>query len=83
MDYKRKHWRYDGEGLAMKKAGLDRNPFHNAKEQSILTLHEGLEYRTTADWDYRTRQELSNEVPPTMKEWLIRVRGYQSRRGGA
>jgi hypothetical protein len=46
-------------------------------------LHEGLEYRTTADWDYRKRQELSNEVPPTMKEWLIRVRGYQSRRGGA
>jgi len=76
MEYKRKHWRYDGAGLALKRAGLDRNPFRNVKEKSILTLHEGLNYRTTADWDYRTRQELNNSVPPTMKKWLERVRGY-------
>jgi len=76
MEYKRKHWRYDGEGLAMKKAGMDRNPFRNVREDSILTLHEGLNYRTSADWDYRTRQEVRNEVPPIMKEWLERVRGY-------
>jgi len=73
---KRKFWRYDGQGLALKKAGLDRNPFRDVKEQSILTLHESPQYRTTADWDYRTRQEINGEVPPTMKEWLERVRGY-------
>jgi len=76
MDYKRKHWRYDGAGLAMKKAGLGPNPLHNLKEPSILTLHEKGNYRTSADWDYRTRQELENKVPPTMKAWLERVRGY-------
>ena len=76
MDYKRKHWRYDGAGLALKKAGMTRNPFQHVVEKSILTLHEDLEYRTSADWDYRTRQELENRVPPTMREWLERVRGY-------
>jgi len=76
MEYKRKHWRYDGQGLALKKAGMERNPFQHVVEESILMLHEGLEFRTSADWDYRTRQELENRVPPTMKEWLERVRGY-------
>ncbi|NQT37145.1 MAG: hypothetical protein HQ581_06630, partial [Planctomycetes bacterium] len=76
IENKRKHWRYDGQGLAIRRAGMSRNPFANSAQESILTLHEGLEYRTTADWDYRTRQEVRGDVPPTMKEWLERVRGY-------
>ena len=60
----------------MKKAGMTRNPYLHHVEKAILALHDGLEYRTTADWDHRTRQEIRGEVPPTMNEWLKRVRGY-------
>ena len=42
----------------------------------LKDFHQNLEYHTTVDWDYRTREELSGKVTPKMKEWLIRVRGY-------
>ena len=31
---------------------------------------------TTVDWDYRVRGEVSGQLPPIMKKWLERVRGY-------
>ena len=76
MGYQRKMWRYDGMYLPMKEAGLGRNPLHNQKEPPIVSLHEKIEYKTSADWEYRTSQELGNKVPPIMQQWLDRVRGY-------
>lgn len=72
----RKSWRLDRQGLALQEAGLLRSPFGLSVDEGVLTFQQGLEYRSTADWDYRTRQEINDEVPPTMKEWLERVRGY-------
>ena len=71
-----KFWRYDGQGLADQRAGLTRDPFVISADKRILEFQLGLKFRTTADWDYRVREEVNGEVPPIMKKWLERVRGY-------
>jgi len=74
--WERKHWRLDKQGLARQGAELKHYPFDVAVDKRVLTFQQGLKYRTTADWDYRTREEVRDDVPPTMKQWLERVRGY-------
>jgi len=60
----------------MQRSGLGGNPFAVSVDKAVLTFQQGLEYRTTADWDYRTHEEVRGTVPPKMKKWLERVRGY-------
>jgi len=60
----------------LSKAGLSRNPYGGMADVNRMQYQQNLEYHTTADWDERTREEISGKVTPTMKEWLLRVRGY-------
>jgi len=61
----------------LKKARLlGPNPHPGREAAGMKERQQNLNYHTTADWDYKTREEVSGEVTPTMKEWLIRVRGY-------
>ena len=55
---------------------LGRNPYPGRDAARVRDLQQKFVYHTTADWDHRTREEVSGKVTPTMKEWLIRVRGY-------
>jgi len=52
------------------------NPYPGRDAAQLKDLQQSLEYHTAADWDDRTREEVSGNVPPKMKEWLLRVRGY-------
>jgi len=71
-----KWWRYDGQGLYAQRAGLTPNPFVISVDTRALTFQQGLKFSTTVDWDYRVREEISGVLPPIMKKWLERVRGY-------
>ena len=53
-----------------------RNPYPGKAAAGLKEFQENLEYHTTADWDHRTREEVSGKVTPTMKKWLKKVRGY-------
>ena len=76
IELEAKWWRYDGQGLYGQRAGLTRNPFVISVDENILIFQQGLKFRTSADWDYRVREEVRGEVPPIMKKWLEKVRGY-------
>jgi hypothetical protein len=52
------------------------NPFSRRDITKQRDFQQSLKYHTTADWDYRTREELTGAVPPKMKKWLLRVRGF-------
>ena len=53
------------------------NPYTPMAEgERIMELQQNLVYHTTADWDYRTPEEVKGKVTPAMKKWLERVRGY-------
>jgi hypothetical protein len=52
------------------------NPFSKRDITKLREFQQSLNYHTTADWDYRTREELIGAVPPGMKKWLLRVRGF-------
>jgi hypothetical protein len=53
-----------------------RNPFARPSAVELREFQQSVKYHTTADWDYRTREEISGAVTPTMKQWLLRVRGF-------
>ncbi len=53
-----------------------RNPHPGKDAARIKDFQQNLKYHTTADWDHRTREEVSGKVPAKMKEWLKKVRGY-------
>ena len=62
---------------ALRSAGLlGPNPYPGTGAARLKAFQEGLVYHTTADWDDRTREEVSGKVPLKMKKWLKRVRGY-------
>jgi len=48
----------------------------------LIQIHERSEkpqpvkHYTTADWEDRTAEEIAGKVPPKMRKWLLRVRGY-------
>jgi len=72
-----------GKALADKKkqllreAGISgRNPFSKDDAVRMKTFQQSLNYHGMADWDHRTKEEVSGAVPPKMKEWLLRVRGF-------
>ncbi len=71
-----KFWRLDGQGLALQETGLAQDPFARHVDRSVRTFQQSLGFRTSADWEYRTRQEINDDVTPIMKTWLERVRGY-------
>ena len=52
------------------------NPYPGKEAARLKDIQENLKYHATADWDYRTREEVNGKVTPKMKEWLLRVRGY-------
>jgi hypothetical protein len=52
------------------------NPYPGKDAARLKDFQQNLQYHTTVDWDYRTREEVSGKVTPKMKEWLLRVRGY-------
>jgi len=52
------------------------NPYPGKDAHTLKDFQEKLVYHTTADWDHRTREEVSGKVTPKMKQWLLRVRGY-------
>ncbi len=53
-----------------------RNPYPGKAAAKLMSFQQNLKYHTTADWDHRTREEVSGKVTPTMKKWLKKVRGY-------
>jgi len=55
---------------------LGQNPYPGASAAGLKRFQEKIKYHTTADWDYRVREEVNDKVPPKMKKWLLRVRGY-------
>jgi hypothetical protein len=62
---------------ALKSAHLfGTNPYPGKEAAELKNLQQMVRYHTTADWDYRMREEVDGAAPPKMKEWLIRVRGY-------
>jgi len=62
---------------ALRRDGLlGRNPYPGMDAARIRGLQEKLKYHTTADWDDRTREEVSGTAPEKMKKWLKDLRGY-------
>ncbi len=51
-----------------------KNPYPGKDAAKVKDFQESLLYHTTADWDYRTREEVGGKVTPKMKQWLLRVR---------
>ena len=66
----------DEKNRLFEKAGVSaRNPFSKSDATQHKNFQKTLGYHSTADWDHRTREEVSGAVPPKMKNWLLRVRG--------
>jgi len=58
---------------------LGGNPYPGRNAAKLKDLQQSLKYHTTADWDYRIRDDGNrgeSDVPPKLKKWLLRVRGY-------
>ena len=55
---------------------LGRNPCPGRDAARAKDFQQGLVYHTTADWEDRTPEEVAGTVPPKMKQWLLRLRGY-------
>ena len=67
----------DEKNRLFEKAGVSGgNPFARRDVAQLREFQQSLNYHTTADWDHRTREEVSGAVPPKMKNWLLRVRGF-------
>jgi hypothetical protein len=67
----------DEKNRLFEKAGFSaRNPFSKSDATQQMNFQKTLGYHSTADWDHRTREEVSGVVPPKMKNWLLRVRGF-------
>ena len=67
----------DEKNRLFEKAGFSaRNPFSKSDATQQMNFQKTLGYHSTADWDHRTREEVSGAVPPKMKNWLLRVRGF-------
>jgi hypothetical protein len=67
----------DEKKRLLESAGVSgRNPFARRDVAQLREFQQSLKYHTTADWDHRTREEVSGAVPPKMKNWLLRVRGF-------
>jgi hypothetical protein len=63
--------------VALSNAKLSgKNPHPGSKSRSLWKFQQNLKYHTTADWDHRTREEVQGTVTPTLKQWLLRVRGH-------
>ena len=54
----------------------------NAPGRSVWEFQQSLKYHTSANWEDRTAEEIKGKVPPKMKAWLKRVRGYTTDSGG-
>jgi hypothetical protein len=62
---------------ALKEARLfGGNPYPGAEAAEVKRIQQEVIYRTTADWEDRTREEVEGRAPPKMKRWLEEVRGY-------
>ena len=62
---------------ALRSAGLfGRNPYPGKGAAGMHKFHRSLKYHTTADWDYRTKEERTGKATPKIKKWLKHVRGY-------
>jgi hypothetical protein len=62
---------------ALKSAGLiGGNPYPGKNAATIRESQQKVKYHTAADWDYRMAAEIDGAVPPKMKDWLLRFRGY-------
>lgn len=74
------HWGEDYKTPGLRedtiKAMLTDNPLMYLEAPAILSICEPVDFRTTADWEYRTPQEVKGEVPPAMRRWLDKVRDY-------
>ena len=67
-------------------AGGDKQPEgtvrRNERQWSAVSaeeLQQSLKYHTTADWDYTIVDDggrPESDIPPKLKKWLLRVRGY-------
>ena len=67
----------DEKNRLLEAAGVSgRNPFARPSAVKLKRFQQSVKYHSTADWDYRTREEVSGAVPPKMKNWLLRVRGF-------
>ena len=67
----------DEKNRLFEKAGVSGgNPFARPSAVTIKEFQQSVKYHSTADWDHRTREEVSGAVPPKMKNWLLRVRGF-------
>ena len=67
----------DEKNRLFEKAGVSGgNPFARRDVAQLREFQQSLNYHTTADWDHRTREEVSGAVPPKMKKWLLRIRGF-------
>ena len=61
----------------LRRGGLSgRNPYPGASEAKLKSLQEKFKYHTTADWDDRIPEEVKGNVPPKLKKWLVKWRGY-------
>ena len=66
----------DEKNRLFEKAGVSaRNSFSKSDATQLKNFQKTLGYHSTADWDHRTREEVSGAVPPKMKNWLLRVSG--------
>ena len=67
----------DEKNRLLREAGFSaRNPFSKRDATQHKNFQKTLGYHSTADWNHRTREEVSGTVPPKMKNWLLRVRGF-------
>jgi chromosome segregation ATPase len=67
----------DEKNRLLEAAGVSgRNPFARPRAVKLKEFQQSVKYHSTADWDHRTREEVSGAVPPKMKNWLLRVRGF-------
>ncbi len=55
---------------------LGSNPYPGAEEAKLAEFQRSLVYGTSADWDYRIKQEVDGTAPQKMKDWIKRTRGY-------
>jgi hypothetical protein len=68
----------DEKNRLFEKAGVSaRNPFSKSDATQLKNFQKTFGYHSTADWDHRTRDEVSGAVHPKMKNWLLRVRGVK------
>ncbi len=64
-------------GAALKAAHvLGDNPYPGVEAAELWDHQQNLTHHTSADWGTQTREEVEGRVPPTFKDWLLRVRGY-------